>query len=98
MTNDEMDRDLHNAIELVRVHPLGSRITRVDRSRHECTTETAIWLFQASGAQVGSISRSGAAPHVWRAHAIMFGLPTTEFRCDTLADAVAHILVDRKLA
>lgn len=67
---------------------LGSGYT-VDRCRHATVKDTALWVFR-DGVQVGSITLFDGATE-WKANRMHRGMPTTERRFVSLADACAHI-------
>lgn len=71
---------------------------RVDRSRHESVTHTALWVFDKGGRdgaerQIASIVNE-AVPNgiVWRVSALMNGVPVSERRVPTLLDAVGEMM------
>ena len=78
---------------------LGSGYT-VDRCRHPTVKDTALWVFR-DGVQVGSVTLFEGASE-WKANRIHRGMPISEKRYASLADACAHIadvpsLPDRKV-
>lgn len=83
MTQDEMDKDVRNAATLLQQ----TRLT-VDRSRHESTTETALW-FMDGDSQVGSATRIDGG---WRVNRMFNGSPSSERLEAYLGGAVAHIV------
>lgn len=83
MTQDEMDADVRNAATLVQQ----TRLT-VDRSRHESTTQTALW-FMDGDSQRGSATRVDGG---WRVCRMFNGSPTSERMEAYLGGAVAHIV------
>jgi len=69
---------------------LGSGYT-VDRCRHRTVKDTVLWIFR-DGVQVGSVALYESQGFSdWKANRLHRGLPTTEKRYASLADACAHI-------
>lgn len=69
-----------------------------DRCRHPSVTETTLWIFR-NGKQVGVIAEipvhcscgHAATAEAWRANRMFAGMPHSEKRYDSLAQAVQHI-------
>jgi len=82
-----MDRDLAEAATLL---PPGLTI---DRCRHESVTATSLWIFDADGKQIASISRHLSD---WKANRMERGMPTSQRFTPTLAAAIAHLTEERR--
>lgn len=71
---------------------------RVDRSRHESVTHTAIWIFDRGGKggaerQIACIVNEATPTGiVWRVNALSHGMAISEVRVPTLLDACGAML------
>lgn len=82
MTQHEMDQDLLKASALL----AETRLT-VDRSRHESTTLTTLWIMD--GAQIGTVKRLEGGG--WEANRVFVGSPVTRRLWSHLEAAVTDI-------
>jgi hypothetical protein len=95
MSQAAMDRDLEDA----RAY-LGCTSLRVDRSRHERTEVTSIWVFDHGGKggaerQIASISFDPDGANLlgcWRVNALQGGVPVSERRVATMLDACGEMM------
>lgn len=92
MTQEQMDRDMSDAAAY-----LGCTRLTVQRSRHESTTETALWIMDGDK-QIGSASRletpyeRGWEIIRWRCATIHNGQAANGVYRASLLDCMGHIM------
>lgn len=91
MTQAQQEADLQIARGILECLPSGSAYN-IDRCRHNIVTETALWIFNSQGVQIGSISSLGRSPRRWKTNRIHRGLPISEKNFAILEEALEHIL------
>lgn len=92
MTQDEQDFDLITARHLI-PSAMIDKIT-IERSRHELTTQTRLWVFDTpTNKQIGTVGfyADETPQRRWKANRLHMGSPTTERFFTNMFEALNHV-------